>query len=33
MYLILNEEHSGTFANHKYEELNYLTIRKCATPF
>ena len=23
MYLILNEEHSGTFANHKYEELNY----------
>ena len=42
MDLILNEEHftyhlqykhSGTFANHKYEGLNYPTIRKCATPF
>ena len=36
MYLIWNTfyleyKHSGTFANHKYEELPYPEIRKCVT--
>ena len=41
MYLILNEEHfdfhlqykhSGTFANHKYEELSYPKNQKMCDP-
>ena len=27
----LEYKHSGTFANHKYEELPYPKIRKCVT--
>ena len=36
IYLItfhLLYNHSGMFVNHKYKELSYPKIRKCATPF
>ena len=29
----LQDEHSGTFANRKYEEPSYRKNLKCATPF